>query len=167
MEQTFKVLDLDWQESFNVQYDRKLNKYHIDSIPSDLLEKHGIYQIYGRHPVYGQNVLLYIGETKESLNGERSFKARLLEHIKGRFFYYTNLSISLCPLLLPDDEIIIAESILISTHKPALNYLNFESTKDTSKGYLVRNWGFMRSLQSECSGCYFHQPEHKYTSDSI
>src|SRR5579872_2702258 len=37
----------------------------------DLLKDRGLYQIYGHHPVYGSNVLLYIGQTYGRTFGER------------------------------------------------------------------------------------------------
>ena len=159
MKEMFEVIDLEWEEPFKIGYERETDTYNLESIPDDLLEQYGLYQIYGRHPVYGQNVLLYIGETKKGKSGTRSFKNRLYEHFRvdGQFYYYTNISISLCPVKLSDDQVLIAESILIATHKPAMNKKHLEAPSQLSKSHLVRNWGFMRSLQQECSGCYFHQ----------
>jgi len=44
----------------------------------DLLKDRGLYQIYGHHPVYGSNVLLYIGQTYG-----RTFRERIEEHNIG------------------------------------------------------------------------------------
>ena len=158
MKISFKILDLDWHEPFIIAYNREEDTYSLGSIPKDLLQKYGLYQIYGRHPVYGNDVLLYIGKTSGD-SGTRSFQKRLNEHFRvgGRFYYHTNLSISLCPVQFNDEEVSAAESILISTHKPALNGQLLESPSKVTQKHLVRNWGFMQSLHQECSDCYFFE----------
>lgn len=117
----------------------------------------GFYCIYGAHPVYGQDVLLYIGETK--LREGRSFFVRLREHFRSRFWYHQNLSYStgLPGKELSDEETVLVESILIAAHKPALNRLYIDSAKEGCEKYLVRNWDFPGSLQFECSGGYWRQ----------
>lgn len=45
-------VDLDWQGPYKLTELSKVNDYSKD---------YGIYQIYGFHPVYGSNVLMYIG----------------------------------------------------------------------------------------------------------
>ena len=46
----------------------------IDSIDEEDRENYVLYKIYGSHPLYGNNVLLYIGKTKRGVN------KRLKEH---------------------------------------------------------------------------------------
>lgn len=47
-----EVIQLKWEGPFRIEDLRSLNNYETD---------YGIYQIYGNHLVYGENVLLYIG----------------------------------------------------------------------------------------------------------
>lgn len=73
-----------------------------------------LYQIYGDHPVYGRDTLLYIGTT---IRADRRIRA----HLRGVFGYVNNLSISIGEI---EDEAVslkIPESILIACHKPSFN----------------------------------------------
>jgi len=103
-------------------------------------------------------VLLYIGETKEA-ESRRSFRKRIVEHLKGRFWYHANLSVSLgtpdATLKLQPQEICLIESILIAAHKPALNRQHIDRALDGAQRFLIRNWDFMEALQHECSGQYW------------
>ncbi len=109
-----EVIDLDWEGAFRLKYDRDSDSYFPleNSIPSKLLKLCGLYQIYGNHPAYGTDVLLYIGKT------ENSFEDRFSDHFgSGSVFYnyYTNLSVYLAPWKYPDEKekIELAESVLI------------------------------------------------------
>lgn len=152
----FDVVDIDWEGPFQVEYDRNLDKYQTNSIPEELICQFGIYQIYGRHPVYGKDTLLYIGETQEGLSKERNFRSRLKEHLSNgaRFFGHTNLSIHLGPLSLPPEIIKKVESILIYCHAPALNRHYIDGPAEGSETILVRNWSFVGSLESACIGLW-------------
>tara|TARA_B100000446_G_scaffold175907_2_gene187113 strand:- start:4 stop:483 length:480 start_codon:yes stop_codon:yes gene_type:complete len=150
----FDVIDIDWEGPFPVIYDRDNDKYiFIDSVPDAILSSTGIYQIYGRHPVYGKNVLLYIGETKAG-DSNRSFKDRMAEHFneRGRFFGHTNLSVHFGPLDVSDDTLVKVESILIFSHAPALNRKHIDKPSAGADTMLVRNWSFVGSLESTCTG---------------
>ncbi len=147
-----EIIDIEWEGSFKIQYDREKDEYNLDNVPTELLNECGFYQIYGRHPVYGKDVLLYIGETKESKVSNRSFRVRLNEHLKGRFFHHTNISVNLGPCSLPPETVEIVESILIYSHIPALNIQHTASMKLGSAKYLVRNWGFTGNLSNVCTG---------------
>jgi len=54
--------------------------YSLDQLDTlkDVRKDHGLYQVYGHHPVYGSNVLLYIGQTCG-----RTFGERIAEHNFG------------------------------------------------------------------------------------
>jgi hypothetical protein len=152
----FKIIDLEWEGQFTITYDREEDIYLLDKVPEALLEQSGFYQIYGRHPVYGKDVLLYIGETKEGEHGTRQFRDRLKEHLKGRFFNYTNLSISLAPTKEDSETIKEVESVLIDAHKPALNRQHIETKKKCRMPLLIRNWSFVGSL-NECCTSYWDE----------
>ena len=147
----FKMIDLEWEERFAVTYDRDLDQYQLDKAPDELLDKSGLYQIYGRHPIYGNDVLLYIGETKENEGESRNFQIRLGEHLKSKFYCYTNLSISLAPCSENSEAILDIESVLIHSHQPALNRIHLESHRECNPPILIRNWGFVGSLEGCCT----------------
>lgn len=144
-----------------VRYNTESGQYEIPNENVVYLERCGFYCIYGRHPVYGPDVLLYIGETKESENGARSFHTRLAEHFGARFWYHQNLSFALGisqQQLLPQ-EVQLVESILIAAHKPALNRHHIDFSKEGAEQLLVRNWDFPGALQHECSGSYWRRSQ--------
>ena len=152
---SFDIVDIDWEGPFPITYDRAGDCYLLDQIPSELLLSSGIYQIYGRHPVYGKDSLLYIGETKVGESG-RPFKSRLVEHLRegSRFFGHTNLSVHLGVLDLPNDIVQKVESILIFNHAPALNRRHIDGPIAGAETLLVRNWSFVGALESACLGLW-------------
>lgn len=154
-----EVVDISWAQRRPVPYNEETGRYEIDSENDSRLRDSGFYCIYGSHPVYGSDVLLYIGETKISGNGQRCFSIRFEEHFKGRFWYHQNLSYStgVTDQLLSNSQTLILESILIAAHKPALNREHIDCAKEGSEEYLIRNWDFPGALQFECSGGYWRQ----------
>lgn len=130
-------------------------KYDIKS------EDIGLYQVYGYHPLYGNDVLLYIGRTKDS------FKSRLKNRwiIEGgndteniKIYLGTILSYS---EVLTDYDIKLniekAEVLLINTLKPAFNSSNIQSAdpKLLNENYILNNVNNYRSLYPVLSSEYF------------
>lgn len=152
-----KVIDIVWDGPFKILHDEKTWDYVIPPLPGEIGAKSGFYCIFGRHPVYGPDVLLYIGETKPNAKGTRSFSSRIREHLKGRFYEHTNLSVFLGTpqTVLTPEKIKAAESILIAAHKPALNRRHIDGSTKESRGCVLRNYGFISSLFPECSGDYW------------
>ena len=148
---TLQLLDIDWEGPFSVPYDREYERYETSNIPQDLIERYGFYQIYGRHPLYGANVLLYIGETKANSKGTRSYSNRFREHLDGRLYNRTDLSFHIGPCELDDETIRVGESILIATHTPALNRKHIDGALNSSPSVFIRNWGFLGALNPICS----------------
>ena len=152
------IVDIYWTERAKIHYDPNQLTYGLPDTNS--MSGNGFYCIYGRHPVYGPDVLLYIGETKETESG-RSFRDRLGEHLRGRFWYHANLSVALGTpggnQKLQPQEIRLLESILIAAHKPALNRVHLDCAMDGAERFLIRNWDFPDALQHECSGHYWRQ----------
>ena len=153
------VVDISWSERIKVTYSADKQAYELPC--GEALIGQGLYCIYGRHPIYGPDVLLYIGETKESEKSNRSYKERFAEHLKGRLWYHANLSVSLGTINaethLGHKAIRHIESILIAAHKPALNRRNIDFAMPGAERYLLRNWDFLGALQHECSGQYWRQ----------
>ncbi|MBA1420974.1 MAG: hypothetical protein FAF03_09030 [Epsilonproteobacteria bacterium] len=126
-------------------------------------EKIGLYQVYGSHPLYGNDVLLYIGRTK----GKSGFKSRL----KNRWVIEygndaNNVKIYLGTIysdrmtIIPQEEnrqIDLAEVLLINALKPAYNSSNIQSvgTQYIEKKYLVKNMNNYRNLYPILSSEYF------------
>jgi hypothetical protein len=123
----------------------------------------GLYQVYGYHPVYHQN-LVYIGKTIGNTEPTRSFSDRIQEHgwesgsenDPDRVEYYVGRLMS---NVTPSIEgwirdIKFAETLLIHAHGPAYNGQSAYNPPDaTTHGHIrVLNWGAVRSLHREVSG---------------
>lgn len=117
---------------------------------------YGVYQIYGSHPIYGNDVLLYIGKAIQ-----QTFATRINQE---KHWWYnkdsSNVKIYLGRLIgnRPldtaqwDEMISKAEEILIYSHKPAHNSSNINSVNEKRLSNThVLNWGNYRSLLAEVS----------------
>lgn len=123
---------------------------------TDVQKDYGIYQIYGKHPVYGSNVLLYIGKADIQTIGKR---------ISQENWWDTNDSTVLTIYAgrlageeVPNEnqwsnEIDLAEKLLIYVHKPAYNSKNLNNIPDKElQNVHILNWGSYRDLLPELSG---------------
>jgi len=123
---------------------------------TDVQKDYGIYQIYGKHPVYGSNVLLYIGKADYQTIGKR---------ISQENWWDTNDSTTLTIYAgrlsgesVPNEskwsnEIDLAEKLLIYVHKPAYNSKNLNNIPDQDlQDVHILNWGSYRDLFPEISG---------------
>ena len=121
--------------------------HKLSDIPQLMNEDtdYGIYQIYGAHPVYGNDVLLYIGKADYQTLGKR---------ISQENWLYTNDSnnhkiyVGRLHGSQPESEEIwskhidLAERLLIFTHKPAYNSRSIASFPDKElQNIHVLNWG--------------------------
>lgn len=128
----------------------------------------GLYQIYSSHPLYGDNVLTYIGKT------ETSFQQRLKEREIITFNKDThNVQIYLGVIYFDDifvkidktcisKYIAYAETLLINYHAPANNSQSINRYKDWDKDITVINRGSYRMLQHEISTVGLFQDEQAY-----
>ena len=130
---------------------------------NNISKKIGLYQVYGSHPLYGNDVLLYIGRTK----GKNGFSSRL----KNRWVIEygndaNNVKIYLGTIysdrmtIIPQEEnrqIDLAEVLLINALKPAYNSSNIQSvgTQYIEEQYLVKNRNNYRNLYPVLSSEYF------------
>lgn len=117
----------------------------------------GLYQIYGTHPIYGRNVLLYIGMSTSSLV-ERVKKHRS-DWIK---FEYDEVSVYFGTLFKAsgpheNDWIQLAEALLIYYCAPAYNsnLLTDIPKQYQLKNLTVRNYGQIGSLPTEVSTLWY------------
>ncbi len=150
------VIHIKWEGPKNLEEAQKKEK---------LNENYGVYQIYGFHPVYGSNVLLYIGKADE-----QNFDLRFKQHGNswmespmeaGEYKIYLG---KLAGEFTPGDddwskEIEIAEELLIVAHPPAYNSKNIQKINEKRvNNYMVFNWGKRGSLLAEVSGMRMTDP---------
>lgn len=115
----------------------------------------GLYQLYGFHPIYGADVLLYLGKTSVSFahrvvedRWALSQDKKRLQVYVGRIDYESgNLD------QIVGDPVDIAERLLIKAHLPVLNITrNFDLSEQGFMQSHIFNWGTFRSLFPEVSG---------------
>jgi len=150
-----------WEGPFNIE---DITNGTIDSFQYDVKSNSkGIYQIYGSHPLYGNDVLVYIGRTQDK-NG---FKSRL----SGRWVIENgndpkNVKIYLGTIFsdtknisdnIENSKIRKAEVLLINAMKPAFNSSNIQSVKNPSEEYILYNNGSYRNLYPILESNYFWQ----------
>lgn len=158
---TFRVFDISWGKRVSLDYDEESGKYDLSKNIPLAASSSGFYAIYGRHPMYGPDALLYIGQTKNTEEAERSFLNRLTEHVgEGkRFWYFQDVSYSFGTVgqKMTREDFEAVESILIACNKPAMNIKQIYTAMDSASDILVRNWEFPGALAAECSGEYWNQ----------
>ncbi len=141
--------------------------FELDYLNDELEKKdnHVLYQIYGRHPLYGHNVLLYIGKAEEGA------KKRLLRHMSNWAAYESDSCKAYAASLgkfenwekfykiaeysKPDNVAIEkVEKLLIFAHQPAYNTMSKKSVSVSQK-IRIFNTGRFGSLNPEISGLYY------------
>ena len=138
-------------------------------LEKNIKDCHVLYAIYGRHPVYGLEALLYIGKTKKVRN-------RMVTHARWIEEEYDEVSIRVASLgeirnwnnwskyeqYPPADSRSVTgvEALLINAHQPAYNQTSKESFH-SAKGLRVFNTGHIGSLMPEISYRY-HNPYGKW-----
>lgn len=139
-----KIIHLTWDGKKSLQEVKKMDKE----------KDKGIYRVYGNHPVYGSNSLIYIGRTIKQTFAERIEQEEngwlkdedILPSkiIVGRFDPDDNLS---------DKEKEQVEQMLIYSHSPAYNSSNIGKPLGKEFHELhILNWGIRGSLLPEVSG---------------
>lgn len=128
---------------------------------------YGIYQIYGVHPVYGHDTLLYIGRARDYPFGTRFAQAdrKWMESSLGDNTGSIRIHTGRIHVGKDDGHpgstrwdtwIDSAEKLLINTHSPAWNARDVgglkEEETDSYKGCHVLNWGQYARLLPEVSG---------------
>ncbi len=133
--------------------------------PSELVNlcksiDYGIYAIYGHHPVYGSDTLLYVGKAQDQTFGQR---IRQEGWDKGSMEDPAHTEIYVGRLKGPDTpplevwkkEIDLAEKLLIHTHGPAYNSQQIGEVSESDSEVCdirVLNWGSHRAVRPEISG---------------
>lgn len=154
-----KVINITWEKIlFNQD---EINK-HNNTIDA------GLYQIYGQHPAYGKDALLYIGQASNfasRLNNRSEFIESCSIPTSIRLGRITNSTdpnhSSNTPIDKKWEIINIAEKILIKSHTPAFNKQEnsglFSPELKEFKGqhYIILNWEDYGDLLPEISTLKF------------
>lgn len=147
-----KNINIYWEGSYSLE--DVLNK--TNDYKENENTDYGIYQIYGSHPVYGNDVLLYIGKAVQQtfstrINQEKHWQYN--KDTKNIKIYFGRL-IGNKPSNIDEwnDMIGKAEEILINYHIPAHNSSNINTVKQEKLANThILNWGQYRSLSAEVS----------------
>lgn len=141
--------------------------YTLDQLPelNDSNRDYGIYQIYGGHPVYGSQVLMYIGKADQQTfctrisqeNWHFNRNAGQVQIHVGRL-----AGIQTPGLEQWSQEITRAERLLIYSHSPACNSQCVSSiNEDGLLDVHILNWGCHRDLMAEVSGSRWTSKYHE------
>jgi hypothetical protein len=143
-----KTIHINWEGPLSYSDLSLLNKEKTD---------YGVYQIYASHPIYGSNVLVFIGKADKE-----TFSVRIKQEQwnnqngdGGRIQIYVG---RLAGTNTPDanvwfEEINLVEKLLIHSHWPAANSYSFNPIADEQcKSIHILNWGQHRDLMPEVSG---------------
>lgn len=145
------IIHITWEGPYSFEKAQEQRKAATD---------YGVYQIYGTHPVYGANVLLYIGKADRQTLGLRlsqegwknNLDANTIQVYLGRLGGYEGTPSN-------DDwswQICAAESLLIYAHVPASNSSGLNKEFDAAYHDVhVLNWGMRRDLYPEVSGKFY------------
>ncbi len=163
MEET-KIIRIEWDGPYtlnDIGYDEETYTFNTTNIKlNEKKQDKGIYQIYGYHPIYGDNVLLYIGKTLT-----QTFSKRISQEGWENNNDYKNFQIYVGRLFNTKQEppknwdniISKAEQMLIYSHSPAKNSSNIVSVTKKHKlkefeNIRILNYDNHRSLMPEVSG---------------
>ncbi len=142
--------------------------YTSETIKVELSEhqsQYALYSVYGSHPVYGNNVLLYVGMTKRGvlkrlaehdywMDEERYGLSQIYVASIGEFNSWEE-SNEIEKFDLPDTKVIEQiEQLLIYSNQPVHNIKSKRSVK-VSKGLRVFNTNNYGSLLPEVSTLYY------------
>lgn len=157
-------IKIEWDGPYNLSdigYIEKEENYKYRDSTLDTNKDYGIYQIYGNHPLYGHNVLLYIGKADQQTFAKRLSQEgwEFNQDYKNVKIYVGRLFDKKQPNINEWSQLIdIAERMLIFAHSPARNSSNILNiSKDIQKlkdfeNVRVFNYGCYKSLMPEVSG---------------
>lgn len=117
---------------------------------------YGIYQVYGDHPVYGADTLLYIGKAKDQtystrMKGHTDFDASQASKFTKLHLSYFCKADDLSETNW-GDAIDVVELALIKAHMPALNSQQVMGFLEAgAPNILIYNWGERGRLLPEVS----------------
>lgn len=159
-----KTIFIDWDGPYTFEELGDLEDPRID---------YGLYQVYGTHPLYGEEVLLYLGQTGAQTFGERLAEERSYWEAEEDFHPLTLYVGRLMGPVTPNggdwgEEMDLAHRLLVFAHMPVFNSRELAAAPDSDlKGVHVVNWGSHLDLAPEVSGArYLYKfpdtPEYTY-----
>ncbi len=147
--------------------------YTIDNIDTEQDSAHCLYQIYGPHPVYGTNTLLYIGKTEAQTADQRIRQHNWISNQADMCSIY----IATCGVFSNwknwgEDKrerygkfqetkgitISNLESLLIYAHQPSYNSQSLKSTNFADNAFRIFNSGSRVLLLPEVSTQFYADP---------
>lgn len=156
------IIDVYWEGPYTLD--------NIDSIQEDV---HCLYQVYGLHPVYGTNTLLYIGKTEKQSGDKRikqhSWISNQADECKiyvatcGNFSSWKDWKDDKRDRYLVFKEtkkitISNLESLLIYAHQPSYNSKSLKSTHFADNAFRIFNSGSRVLLLPEVSTQFYADP---------
>ena len=153
-------------QHIHVQWDGPYTYEEAEEL-KDSNSDYGVYQIYGSHPVYGSDILVYIGKASQQTFGLRLSQelwnlhnqdsSRVAVYV-GRLSTYNVTPSS----EVWTQEISLVERLLIYSHWPAGNSSGLHVKFGEDLHYVqVLNWGKYRDLLPEVSGARY---SNRYSS---
>jgi len=157
-----KEINIWWEGPFSQEeiINSKIDANNYDNTA----DKVGLYQIYGSHPLYGNNVLLYIGRTKNN----KGFTSRLnnrweiihdSDNTNVKIYLGTIFTAAENNLCIEDEyeRIEFAEVLLINAMKPAFNSSNIKSVgkKYIDSDYIVNNLNNFKNIYPQLTSGYY------------
>ena len=143
------------QYIIHIEWDGPYNLEQLQTLTNEVID-YGVYQIYGGHPVYGSNVLLYIGKAELQTFGTRIRQENWnLNRDAGKVqIYVGRLAGNKTPSAkVWAKEIDLVEKLLIYAHAPASNSKSIGSIPDQElQNVHILNWGKHCDLMTEVSG---------------
>ena len=147
-----KIIHVQWDGPYDYEEAEGLNNKNYD---------YGVYQVYGSHPVYGSDVLVYIdwqttGHSVRDLGTETILRLFVLGKTAG-----TSVTMLVAwraarfrTTKLGPKRFSIVEKLLIYSHRPAANSQNIRSIPGATEleDVHILNWGNRRDLLYEVSG---------------
>ena len=152
------IIDVYWEGPFKWgEHEKEIKDWHV------------LYAIYGSHPIYGHEALLYVGRTKKIRN-------RMAVHEEWIEYEYDEVSIRVASMgkisswknwdvythyrKARERTVTGVEALLINAHQPAYNQRSKDSI-ESAKGFRVFNTGRIGSLLPEVSYRY-HNPHSEW-----
>lgn len=150
MDKITEHIHLQWEGPFSYDDARKL---------CDGVHDYGIYQIYGSHPVYGSDVLIYIGKADRQTFGSRLSQHHWQNTNQDKLTVYVGRLHGYSGTPDPDkwsQQIANVECLLIFAHWPAGNSSGLNvRLRSHFHDIHVLNWGKRRDLLAEVSGARY------------
>ena len=154
---------IEWDGPYNLNdigYDES-EGYKVSTVLNDDTTDFGIYQVYGCHPVYGNDVLLYIGKAAKQTFAKRlSREAWEMNEDSKHIKFYVGRLFGEEPSSWNEWEEMIdkAERMLIYAHEPARNSSNIlnisrsQMKLEEFSEIRIFNYDNYRNLMPEISG---------------